>query len=152
MLKNANELLRSAYAIACREGQDTNWDAFKQRVEEALLDQSEHQHGTRSVPAATCTPKTFRLPPEENSPRMVGMSPAMVAPYGVVPNPWEPQIWDYQADEPRRALLMSKLSEVSRFIVVVNSLNNHFIVIGPEDDRSKEEAAVITKALNGLPL
>lgn len=39
-LKNANELLRSAYQIAVRLGRETNWDAFIGRLEEALKRQA----------------------------------------------------------------------------------------------------------------
>jgi hypothetical protein len=41
LLGQANSLLRSAYAIASRNGVDTNWEAFKNQVEMAL--DSEHE-------------------------------------------------------------------------------------------------------------
>lgn len=30
--QECNELLRSAYSIACRDGKDTNWEAFRGRL------------------------------------------------------------------------------------------------------------------------
>lgn len=38
-LKRANELLRSAYHIAVKEGKNTNWEAFIKKAEEELLEQ-----------------------------------------------------------------------------------------------------------------
>lgn len=35
-LKNANEICRSAYQIAAREGKNTNWEAFKNQCEKSL--------------------------------------------------------------------------------------------------------------------
>ena len=74
-----NELLRMAYQIACREGQDTNWPVFKKNLETELLKQagiitledmpsiakslgvSEEQIILR----ATCTARTCRMPRED---------------------------------------------------------------------------------------
>ena len=35
-LKNANQICRSAYQIALRDGKDTNWEAFKAQCEKSL--------------------------------------------------------------------------------------------------------------------
>ena len=59
-LTEANDLLRSAYQIAIREGVNTNWEAFQTRLEEVLVKQSKQLFGTEHPPAAVCTPKTFR--------------------------------------------------------------------------------------------
>jgi hypothetical protein len=40
-LAKANSLLRSAYSIAERNGESTNWEAFKNQVEKALDDERE---------------------------------------------------------------------------------------------------------------
>jgi hypothetical protein len=61
LLTEANDLLRSAYKIAERAGKKTNWTAFKKRLEVALIEQSKLLNGTDDLPAATCTPKTFRV-------------------------------------------------------------------------------------------
>ena len=39
-MENQNELLRSAYQIACRKGEETNWFAFKDNLEKELLKQA----------------------------------------------------------------------------------------------------------------
>ena len=65
LLEEANDLLRSAYAIAEREGAYTNWPAFRKRLEEVLVRQSQLLNGTVFLPAAVATPRTFRLPPRE---------------------------------------------------------------------------------------
>ncbi len=62
-IQESNDILRSAYAVAARNGLDTNWDAFSRRLEGVLVAQSVLLNGTSYLPAATCTPKTFRLPP-----------------------------------------------------------------------------------------
>ncbi len=36
MLKDSNEVLRSAFSIASRRGEETNWEAFTKRVEKIL--------------------------------------------------------------------------------------------------------------------
>lgn len=64
-LDDANDLLRSAYQIAKRNGADTNWPAFVKRLEGELIAESVLINGTCHVPSATCTPKTFRLPTAE---------------------------------------------------------------------------------------
>lgn len=64
-LREANDLLRSAYQIAARNGANTNWTAFSNRLEGVLVMESELLNGTDHAPAATCTPKTFRLPATE---------------------------------------------------------------------------------------
>jgi hypothetical protein len=61
-LRAANDLLRSAYQIAVRDGSETNWPAFLRRLESELVAESVLINGTAHVPAATCTAKTFRLP------------------------------------------------------------------------------------------
>lgn len=65
-LKEANDLLRSAYAIAERGGHETNWPAFRQRLLDALVKQSKLLIGTDHLPAAVCTPKTFHLTTNAN--------------------------------------------------------------------------------------
>lgn len=44
LLNDANGLLRSAFAIALREGEGTNWDAFGRKVEQALHQQHRHMY------------------------------------------------------------------------------------------------------------
>jgi len=64
MPNESNMLLRAAYAIAERKGEDTNWDAFKSSVENVLFDQAglvdlgDEQTRLR----VTCTARTYRLP------------------------------------------------------------------------------------------
>ena len=43
MLLEANELLRSAYAIAQRNGEQTNWEAFRNQLKQAL--EAQHKSG-----------------------------------------------------------------------------------------------------------
>ena len=43
LLMNANELLRSAYAIAQRNGEQTNWEAFRGQLKKAL--DAQHESG-----------------------------------------------------------------------------------------------------------
>lgn len=57
--------LRSAHAIASREGADTNWSAFRKNLELTLVHQSITLNGTSNLAAASCTAKTFRLPEGE---------------------------------------------------------------------------------------
>lgn len=59
-MKKANELLRSAHAIASRDGVETNWGAFKDSVEALLVEQSEILNGTTHIPAATCTARIYK--------------------------------------------------------------------------------------------
>ena len=61
-LTEANDLLRSAHAIAERGGNDTNWDAWKKRLETVLVKQNMFLRGTSHPPAATCTAKGFKTP------------------------------------------------------------------------------------------
>lgn len=49
MLKEANEVLRSAHSIASRAGRETNWDAFEKRVAGVL----EQQHPVLNKRALT---------------------------------------------------------------------------------------------------
>ncbi|MEH6812936.1 MAG: hypothetical protein V7677_10450 [Motiliproteus sp.] len=60
-MKEAIELLRSACQIAKRKGDDTNWEAFQNRLEDVLVKQA---NGDRDNPdqvaRATCTARTFR--------------------------------------------------------------------------------------------
>jgi hypothetical protein len=62
-MERYNELLRSAYAIAEREGKQTNWSAFKNRLREELLKQAGVPDSTdeQIILRATCTARTFRL-------------------------------------------------------------------------------------------
>ena len=41
LLQEANDLLRSAYEIASRDGKETNWKAFRARLKDALKRQNE---------------------------------------------------------------------------------------------------------------
>jgi hypothetical protein len=63
--KEQNGLLRSAYQIAEREGKDTNWTAFLNNLQRELLREAGVSGSTdeQTVLRATCTPKTYRLPP-----------------------------------------------------------------------------------------
>jgi len=68
-MEEQNELLRSAFQIAQREGKDTNWEAFSNNLEKELLRQAgyenmlEHNIDDRQqiVLRATCTAKTYRI-------------------------------------------------------------------------------------------
>ncbi len=66
-LMDANDLLRSTHAITLREGKDTNWEPFRAQLESMLIAQSREMNGTAHLPAATCTAKTFRLPPRNGT-------------------------------------------------------------------------------------
>jgi hypothetical protein len=48
VLKDANELCRSAMEIAKRDGRDTNWETFRARLQESLL----RQHAVMYPPNA----------------------------------------------------------------------------------------------------
>lgn len=54
-----NALLRSAYAIAKREGEDTNWEGFRNCLEAELVRQNALENGTKSVEAATVTARPY---------------------------------------------------------------------------------------------
>jgi hypothetical protein len=58
----ANDLLRSAYAIAQRKGKDTNWEAFENNVRKELLVHVGVTNTTdeQLILRATCTAKTYR--------------------------------------------------------------------------------------------
>jgi len=47
-LKDANDLCRSAYQVAIREGRETNWPSFRDRLSESLA----HQHRVMYPPNA----------------------------------------------------------------------------------------------------
>jgi hypothetical protein len=68
--KTANELLRSAYAIAERHGRETNWQAFRRNVQRELLEQAgvDFPPDEQIVLRATCTPRNYRLRPEPSKP------------------------------------------------------------------------------------
>lgn len=59
LLRQANNLLRSAHEIALRDGKSTNWEAFRNRVHEGLLAQHEYLYpkatGVKSVTAQVMT-------------------------------------------------------------------------------------------------
>jgi len=61
-----NSLLRSAYQIACRKGEETNWKAFKNNLEKELLRQAGISGVTdeQLILRATCTAKTYRMSQE----------------------------------------------------------------------------------------
>ena len=77
-MEEQNELLRSAYAIACRKGEETNWFAFKDNLEKELLKQAgivteADMHSVSEkmgipkeqiILRATCTAKTYRMSQE----------------------------------------------------------------------------------------
>ncbi len=65
-LNDANGLCRSAYSIACRQGVQTNWPAFRDRMRESLERQALAMTGVLHIPAdmldrTTATAKTFRI-------------------------------------------------------------------------------------------
>lgn len=45
LLKRANDLLRSCYAVASREGKTTNWEGLKSQIDKALREQHESLKG-----------------------------------------------------------------------------------------------------------
>mgnify|MGYP003439865807 FL=1 len=57
MLLEANDLLRSAYAIAQRNGEQTNWEAFRSQLKTAL--EAQHASGLtqRAGDVGVCTCK-----------------------------------------------------------------------------------------------
>ena len=62
-MEEANSLLRSAYQIANRNGEDTNWDAFKNSLEKELLESKGVEYpcdDEQLVLRATCTARTYR--------------------------------------------------------------------------------------------
>jgi hypothetical protein len=62
----AHMLLRSAHAIATREGRETNWQAFYNGVQKELLAQAGAPGSTdeQTILRATCTPRTYRQIPD----------------------------------------------------------------------------------------
>ena len=63
-LSPSNELLRSAYEIANREGVQTNWEAFKANVLRQLFIDAGVVVGAMDpdlVARVSCTPKTYRV-------------------------------------------------------------------------------------------
>ena len=62
MTNEQNDLLRSAFAIAQRKGETTNWQAFENKVKAALLKDAGLTSDCNEQQAlrATCTPLTFR--------------------------------------------------------------------------------------------
>lgn len=61
----ANDLLRSAYSIALRDDANTNWEAFRNRVFDALVRQNMRLRGTAHPDAAIATAKVFKQPRDE---------------------------------------------------------------------------------------
>ena len=61
-LRDANELLRSAYEIASRDGVNTNWDGFKKQLEKILIRQAELLNRSPILNHAVHTAKVFKLP------------------------------------------------------------------------------------------
>lgn len=61
-LPQHNELLRSMYAIACRDGAQTNWPAVRKALRAELFEQVglADLNDTQTVLRVTCTAKTFR--------------------------------------------------------------------------------------------
>jgi len=66
-LPKANELLRSVYQIAEREGVNTNWQAIKANVQRELLIQAGRpdSEDEQIILRATCTAKTYRTFPQQ---------------------------------------------------------------------------------------
>jgi hypothetical protein len=63
IMKEENELLRSAYQIAKRQGSDTNWNAFLSKLEAELVKQAKgDRDNPQHIDRATCTARTYRLP------------------------------------------------------------------------------------------
>lgn len=62
----AHMLLRSAFQIATRHGQETNWDGFTAGVRKELLAQAGAPGSTdeQIVLRATCTARTYRIIPD----------------------------------------------------------------------------------------
>lgn len=64
MLLEANEMLRSFYAVALREGAETNWHGIQRTLQRMLVAQSIAINGTDYLPAATATARTYRQLPD----------------------------------------------------------------------------------------
>lgn len=62
-LPQHNELLRSMYAIACRDGAQTNWPAVRKVLRAELFEEvgMADLNDTQTVLRVTCTAKTFRV-------------------------------------------------------------------------------------------
>ena len=61
MLLEANDLLRSAYAIAQRNGEQTNWEAFRGQLKKAL--EAQHESGlTQRAGDGACTCANIERP------------------------------------------------------------------------------------------
>lgn len=65
MLEEANEMLRSLYAVALREGQETHWHGIQRALQRMLVAQSIALNGTDYFPAATAAARTYRQLPHE---------------------------------------------------------------------------------------
>jgi len=61
------DLLRSVYHIALRQGFNTNWEAFTRRLRLHLLARAglPENADDNDVAIATCTAKTFRIIPSK---------------------------------------------------------------------------------------
>lgn len=65
-MEEQNSLLRSAYQIAKRRGENTNWEAFANNLEHELVKQSEADAGDiGQILRSTCTYLTYRLPTDK---------------------------------------------------------------------------------------
>lgn len=75
LLLEANELLRSAYAIAQRNGEQTNWEAFRTQLQKAL--QAQHESGlTQRAPDLwDSAPLEEESTPEADTPAEVLSTP-----------------------------------------------------------------------------
>ena len=64
-MEQQNSLLRSAYAIAQRKGEDTNWEAFENNLRKELLKQAGVPGSTdeQITLRASCTARTYRIDP-----------------------------------------------------------------------------------------
>ena len=69
-LERQNDLLRSAYSIAQRKGEQTNWEAFENNLKKELLNQagrSEADPDEQIILRATCTSRTYRYCPNSEN-------------------------------------------------------------------------------------
>jgi thiamine pyrophosphokinase len=67
-MNESEALLRSAYQIASRNGEDTNWEAFKNSLEKELLESKGVKYPCEDeqlVLRATCTARIYKISPSE---------------------------------------------------------------------------------------
>ena len=61
---------------------------------------------------------------------------------------YQVRTWDYTSDPGRKKELMDVIASTSRYVVIVNDSLDRFIVVGPHDNISIDEANVMASALN----